>query len=308
MLATLKNWACKTVLVAGALVLTGCVPNRNEPPPPTSFEHPEIKAALETKDELQTHRTTLCSLNEGIDQVITNTVESVSFVKLDASGQIIASAESESSFETDIFIEVEPYTGEPVDQVAKLIESTRRLRLMTHQFLDEQDQYLASIQAYRQAAMRAPEEFQRAANIFELFAAEEPYEDFREDYLVMSQMFLSLADHYESQKEALLTEFDPEAFRETIAYLQRGALMLDRFEAALEIGSLSNELGRTAELIRQLSTVVKTFQEFRSHVRRVNRILQETDPASGENVGHKKKRDRGRTAAIGSSTISPSMA
>ncbi len=226
------------------------------PPRPDSLDLPVIQAALRTKEELESHRITLCAFNTKMDNVITQAIKSV------------------PAREPDVFGE------DPASAIKQLIETTAKLRLMAREILDQKEAYLNTLRSFEEPMERAPAELRRAAELFKGFSTTEPYEAFQQDYLVMSQMFTALASHYESQQERFDLEFSQKDFLETTAYLERGALMLDRFEAVLEVAKSTSQIPEAAYYVNKLKTFVREFESFRTKIRRVNKMLDESKPSS----------------------------
>jgi len=252
----------------GLVVCTGCkapttatAPSSKDPLEPESLKLPEIQAALKTRKEIDGCRISLCSFNEKMDQAITETVESIPDFGLDTTDSSLLSAPS---------------------AIDHLIESTRKLRVMGREILAQKDEYLAAFQAFEKPVSRAPAELRRAAELFKQFSEEEEYEAFRADYLVMSQMFLALASRYDSQREQFEQEFSREDYLKTMAYLERGALMLDRFETALEVAKSSSQLPEAEYYLQNLRAFVRAFEDFRTQIRRVNKMLDESKPAKSK--------------------------
>ncbi len=251
-------------LLVGQLGVTGCSGGKDplaacasasrDPLAPKSLQLPEIQAALATKKEIDRHRITLCSYNENMDQVITETVESIPDV-----GPI-------TSASNEMLV---------ISMIDDLIESTRALRVMAHEILEQKDKYLVTLRSFEKPIGRAPAELRRAAELFQQFSDEEEYEAFQEDYAVMSQMFLALANRYEMQQEQLEKEFNEESFRQLSSFITRGGLMLDRFEAALIVARSSNGLPEAMHYVESIRTFIRTFEEFRTKIRHVNEMLDE---------------------------------
>lgn len=252
------------VIVAhlGLFMCIGCKPKTATTAPPVvdplrpkSLQLPEVQAALETKKEVDRCRTTLCSFNQKLDHTITQTVESMPPLGLDTTDASLLSAPA---------------------AIDRLIESTRKLRVMGRDILAQKNEYLAAFQAFEKPVLRAPAELRRAAELFKQFGEEEEYEAFRADYVVMSQMFLALANRYDSQREQFAQEFNKEDYLKTMAYLERGVLMLDRFETALEVARSSSQLPEAQYYMQKLRAFVQAFEDFRTQIRQVNKLLDES--------------------------------
>ncbi len=265
------------ILLVGHLGLVACTGCKHDtaattppPPPPKdllkpeSLKLPEIQAALNTRKEIEGCRMTLCSFNQKMDQAITETVESIPDCGLDTTDSSLLSA---------------PAT------IDHLMESTRKLRVMGREILAQKNEYLAAFQAFEKPVSRAPVELRRAAELFKQFSEEEEYEALRADYVVMSQMFLALAARYDSQREQFENELSKEDYLKTMAYLERGALMLDRFESALEVAKSSSQLPEAEYYLQNLRAFVRAFEDFRTQIRQVNKMLDESKPAEPQRNG-----------------------
>jgi len=261
------------ILLIGLLGLVGCFCHKDpsptaasassDPRAPESLRLPEIQAALRTTKEIDRHQITLCSLNNKMDQVITETMESIPDVGLatSASNQLLA-----------------------VSTIDHLIESTRELRMMAREILEQKDEYLATLRSFEKPIGRAPAELRRAAELFEQFSVEAEFDAFRDDYLEMSRLFLALAERYEVQREQFQLEFNEESYLETMIYLERGALMLDRFESALIVARTADEFPDAMRHLENIRTFIRTFEAFRTKIRRVNKMLDESNVPSTEDA------------------------
>jgi len=270
----LKKTAASLMIVAlfvSPFGLVGCGPEglnnasawaSRDPLAPASLQIPEIQAALKTKEEIEMRRVTLCSYNAKLDGVITETMDAIPGLGFGTS-------------DPDSFL--------VTATIENLIESTRKLRVMVREILAQKDKYLAVLREFEKPVSRAPAELRRAAELFKQFSEEEEYEALREDYVVMSQMFLGLASRFESQREQFEQEFNEAEYLEMMAYLERGALMLDRFEAALEVARSSSQLAEAEYYLQNLRTFIRAFEDFRGQIRRVNNMLDESEPAESPN-------------------------
>lgn len=236
-------------------------------PFPDSIELPEIRAALEAQEKTEDCRFRLASLSSKMDESVSKTVDSISLEVADGH----ASSRSE--------------------ELKELAEAAATLKAMAHEILNNKDEYLQAIVEYEEAAEEATDKLRHAAKLFGGFAEKETYEDFQDDYRTIAEVLESLAKHYETQLAGFHTNLSKPDFMAIIAYLERGALMLDRFEAALAIATPLSELAESSRYLQKLREFIQKFESFRTRIRQVNEGLKESDPPSSSTAKNVPNRE-----------------
>jgi len=266
----------KILVITALLLLVGC---SREKPSPDAFEIPAIHAALVTKEEIDGHRVTLCSMNKNIDDAITRAVDSTPYSGLEPSDMAVFS---------------------PPTMIDNLIETTRNLHVTAREIISQKDDYVRTLRSFEEPLRRAPAELRQAAELFKQFSEEEEYENLRSDYIAMSEVLGALADRYELLQEQFAQGTMEKEYLEMIAYLEREALMLERFEVTLEIVEPSIRLSEAILYIEKLRAYIRSVEDFRSKLRRINDTLDGSDLDESEhhdtgNQGNVPATD-GRTA------------
>lgn len=165
-------------------------------------------------------------------------------------------------------IDSEKFDG--VDNVVKgLRPLVHELNITSKQLLANQELYFESLRGLHKAVIDSPVAYRAAAEAFDGYAAEEPYEEIKKDYSALADSWRMIADEMEKRGQAIRGQGrDAVEFKK---HLERTSLFLERLESHLasfpDISSLSAGDDSQGTLLRYiqgfeaLRTSLRTFHD-----------------------------------------------
>jgi hypothetical protein len=159
-------------------------------------------------------------------------------VKAYAAAEAIKGTEAkQEKLEADLIRDLDTFlaaAGPLTPELEKLtVEKTRAvaagLHAMGKRLVAFHKDYEASNKTVAAAYAQAPPAFRAAGVTFRKFAAEEPYEEIKHDYVRLAEICDTLATRYEKRVAALPDE--AKEIRETMKFVERTVLYLERHDA-----------------------------------------------------------------------------
>lgn len=172
-------------------------------------------------------------------------------------------------------IDSEKFDG--VDNVVKCLRPlVHQLNVTSKQLLANQEMYFESLRGLHKAVRDSPVAYRAAAEAFDSYAAEEPYEEIKKDYAALADSWRMIADEMEKRAKAIQGQGrDAVEFKK---HLERTSLFLERLETHLasfpELSSLSPSDDNQAALLRY----IQGFEALRSSLRTFHEKLKAVAP------------------------------
>jgi hypothetical protein len=175
-----------------------------------------------------------------------------------------------------------------------LEQRTRQLTYNADMLISKIDQHRRVGGVYLTALTNTTPTYAALAVQFRQYAAEEQYQDRREDYLVLASIFDQLGERFRTAPT--LVTADVNAIDELYPYLKSTHLLLKRTYSVLTVLPTNSHAAAGSELDEQLRKFVNTFNGFRSEIRKFNERLggqsasdsidsQESSPPPATNGG-----------------------
>jgi len=151
-------------------------------------------------------------------------------------------------------------------------QATVILGNLARQLLDRREQLLTDIGALNQVTKAAAPAFRETSKLFEQYAKEEPYEEIKKDYVTLAQAWSAMADLMEKRADRFAGE--NKEITETIQYLERTAIFLERLQQHLDSIPNLDALQDREQYLEQLRRYIRAFEQFRDLFRRFNEALR----------------------------------
>jgi hypothetical protein len=160
--------------------------------------------------------------------------------------------------------EDDPFVGAKgvIQQLKPLVH---QLNATSQQLLGNQDAYFEALRGLHQAIRESPEVFRTAGDVFDGYAAEEPYEEIKKDYRSLAESWRLIADEMVRRDQGV-QQFGRDAV-EFKKHLARTALFLDRLEMFL---NSCPDLGASEggdDFARKLQGYIHGFESLRGSLR-----------------------------------------
>lgn len=158
----------------------------------------------------------------------------------------------------------------PAEQKAT-IEALRvyvkSLRGIAADLLTHHKTFVSVQEQYRAALTTAPAKFRDASRLFLEYAAEEPFYEIKQDYERLAQDWLTLASLVERRAAEVARDDKTRDWGDTLRYVERTALFLERLDAHLESFPINLDSGEIRERhIADLKAYIDGFEALRKHL------------------------------------------
>ncbi|QDV73662.1 hypothetical protein [Botrimarina mediterranea] len=147
--------------------------------------------------------------------------------------------------------------------IVELRAVVRQMQRRTPEVAAAHKEARADTLRYGETLCEAAPVLSAAAKRFEDYAADEPYEELRDDYRLWSESFRAIAEKY-LQQETLVGP-TVETITDNLDFVERVDTQLKRVEALLEI--VPEESAETEEFLSRLAAYVRSFADFRERLR-----------------------------------------
>lgn len=136
------------------------------------------------------------------------------------------------------------------------------LRQLSNSLSEKEAKYVEALRSYRSKIQSAPQIYRTAGKMFREYAAEEPIEDFKRDYILLAETWEGCAEYEEARVKLLApnTTSEIQAFQQ---YLARSAILLERLESHIDSLPDFGDDDQRAVYIAQLQRYVRGFEELR---------------------------------------------
>lgn len=161
--------------------------------------------------------------------------------------------------------------------VLALREYVKKLRAMGKELIGRGDEFVRSSKTYRDAVSSAPGAFREASKVFAQYADEEPFEDFKKEYRKMSVDWANIAATMDFRAKEMNEDEVKRDWPNTLRYLERSCLFLDRLDAFLEAWPVNLEDGvRREQYLNDLKRYLDGFESLRKQLGTLRDKVQKT--------------------------------
>jgi hypothetical protein len=146
------------------------------------------------------------------------------------------------------------------------------LSALAHKLLANRSKIITDADQLNQLNMAAVPIFRKTAVLFQDYSREEPFDEIKQDYLVLADAWNALADLME-KRATRFTEENKELV-EAIHFVERTALFLDRFKKHLDSLPNLQEFSDREHYLEQMRHYIKGFERFREQFRKFDTTLR----------------------------------
>ncbi len=151
-------------------------------------------------------------------------------------------------------------------------QATAVLHAMARDLLAHRDNLVTDLESLLEMTQHSVSVYNDAARCFQENAAEEPFDEIKEDYVTLANAWTAMAAFMDERGKRLAIENDE--IRDTMQYLERTAIFLDRLKQNLDSLPDLQALQEREQYLEQLRRYIRSFEEFRSLFRKFNAALQ----------------------------------
>ena len=151
-------------------------------------------------------------------------------------------------------------------------QATAVLHAMARDLLAHRDNLVTDLESLLEMTQHSVSVYNDAARCFQENAAEEPFDEIKEDYVTLANAWTAMATFMDERGKRLAIENDE--IRDTMQYLERTAIFLDRLKQNLDSLPDLQALQEREQYLEQLRRYIRSFEEFRSLFRKFNAALQ----------------------------------
>jgi hypothetical protein len=152
-------------------------------------------------------------------------------------------------------------------------ELCQQLRPLAADLMSRHEEYKKNVKALATAHSDALPKFRLVAETYQEYAKEETYDDLKQDYMTVAQTWLSFAKGIEEQNGKSAP--NEQALGETIRYVSRTAVFLDRFEQHITILlPHSQTAAERHQYMEQLKRYIRAFEHLRHLIRAMDQELR----------------------------------
>ena len=151
-------------------------------------------------------------------------------------------------------------------------QATTVLHAMARDLLAHRDNLVTDLESLLEMTQHSVSVYNDAARCFQENAAEEPFDEIKEDYVTLANAWTAMAAFMDERGKRLAIENDE--IRDTMQYLERTAIFLDRLKQNLDSLPDLQALQEREQYLEQLRRYIRSFEEFRNLFRKFNAALQ----------------------------------
>ena len=206
-------------------------------------------------------------------ETASETVERAEEIATEAGEMIVSEIDKAFAAINEILGDMDRQREEHPDRIVRaeyaltsIRKAANELLMLARSLAERQAVYIHNVESLKMAMLAAPVTYREAAKAFRAYAAEdEKYTDIRGDYLLMAEVWESLA----VQLEQRAGELEPDSIdtKETLVYVARTAVFLQRLVAHLEALPRLDSLEMHERYREQLQRYIQSFERLREQMR-----------------------------------------
>jgi hypothetical protein len=152
--------------------------------------------------------------------------------------------------------------------VEVMLAVTQKLNELAKSLIEKYDEYLVNVKKYKAALQAAIPVFLQAANANQEYAEQESYAAIADDYRMLADSWELMAKAYKQRADEIDGEAD---ITETMQFVRRSAVFLDRLEAHLSSFPTTGEAGVQRDaFLQKLRTYIEGFEDLRLRMRTIH--------------------------------------
>ena len=191
--------------------------------------------------------------------------------------------------------------SEKFDGVENVVKGLRplvhELNITSKQLLANQELYFESLRGLHKVVIDSPVAYRAAAEAFDGYAAEEPYEEIKKDYSALADSWRMMSDEMEKRGQAIRGQGrDAVEFKK---HLERTSLFLERLESHLvsfpDISSLSASDDSQGTLLRYIQGFEALRTSLRTFHDKLKAVVPPPPPVTGQTSSVAAARYRNRS-------------